>query len=589
MNAAASLSSVVFTGADAPGDPVVFINGIPAPSVRVANVAAEGPLDRRRATLVAPTRGDLPADGRVTVAQAIDLGDGSIRWPVLIDGRVESVRQATSDRATRYEASVLDRAADGFDARIAWAWRREGGRTVRVASGGEVMRAGSRGNRSLERVPIAGEKVRVVEENGGAWTVREAIETLLAFASVAGAAAMRVDTAGIPAAVADAAISRSIRLDMPVGDSLAALLDEHGLVLTREMSRSGRDIATLAAIVPAGVSRVHTFSNDAGRSPALSSTRVHGATGGAERLTAEARGWLIESTFAVVAAWNPALQGLDDAEYSTDAPGFAAVSDVFRLWALNEDGAFTPAPFSRGPAFDLRAFFGSAAEPSRARFLPCVTTDGSGRAIDPIIEASTNGGATWFVWPGTGAVRDDRAAVWLADPVLPDSWCAAARAGEARVRVTGSLRSAAPVRRTRLRGNAFHGESAAVTFGVGEAFEFARVSPGSRHFDGVRDGSLRANERDDSAALERWITARAGERRAGDGGRGEAVLLGAWPMLRPGDRVVLRVLGADAGGPSGDEGETPFGGSRVAIVSAACEWPATESRRGPSTRLVIAW
>lgn len=582
MNAAASVGPVTFAGVVAPAEPIVFVNGVPAPALRVERLVIEGPLDRRRAEIVASSEADLPGSSRINIALPRGLSDGAVKWQVLIDGRAADTKRVTGDRAVRFAVEVIDDWSVTVETRLRWAWRAEGSTLKRVPASGAALTAGSRGNGSESAVLLGRDRVRVIGDSAEPWRVGETIATVLAFARANELPAPDVELGGIPEGVAEALLTKPVRLGDTLGKCLEGLLAGHGLVFARELRRDGREVRVTASVVPAGAAKTHRFARVGATASCVGSTNITTRRAGALEFVARASGRRTESTFALVAGWNPAEESLPDSAYETSAADFARVSDVFRLWALNEDGAFSTPPFSRGSAFDLAAFFGEHEAAERARLLPCLVTDGSGRELDPVIEASVDNGATWFVWPGVTEAREDRAAVYLADAALPDTWLAAARAGEARVRVTASLRSANPMTRVRRRGNAFRGAGEAIVTDTGDAFVFQRVAEGSRHFAGVRDGTLRADERDDARELERWVSARAAERRAGDRGEGEAVLIGSWPTIRPGDRVILGV-GVEPG-PLGED-------AGVVVTSVTCEWPVAgaEIRRGATTRVAFAW
>lgn len=145
---------------------------------------------------------------------------------------------------------------------------------------------------------------------------------------------------------------------------------------------------------------------------------------------------LYEATFPLVAGWAPsadldaaadsdaAKQAATDAldelavnpgalatntwlrRYHRSGADFADFGDVGRLWVLNEDGAFTDAPYSRGAAYDFgRALSTEEAATRRwmrrtRTFLPCVTRDRSGDRLSPVVQFSFDAGTTWEPVPG---------------------------------------------------------------------------------------------------------------------------------------------------------------------------------------------
>jgi hypothetical protein len=200
------------------------------------------------------------------------------------------------------------------------------------------------------------------------------------------------------------------------------------------------------------------------------------------RFIAEAAGPVVESTFALVGGWDAADEALADGEYSkSGSSDFEAVANVFRLWVLNEDGAFTAEPFDRGPAFDLTTLFddGRAIEPQPLRFGHALSQDAAGRSVGVVVEMSIDGGASWSRYPGTASVLSDRAGVYLADDALPAGFLAAVRGGVGKIRVTATLRNPLPLQSVRWRGNPFTGAFRTQRLKLGDAFGWRRVLPGS--------------------------------------------------------------------------------------------------------------
>jgi hypothetical protein len=259
------------------------------------------------------------------------------------------------------------------------------------------------------------------------------------------------------------------------------------------------------------------------------------------KLVAEAEGQLVESTFELVGGWDPADTSLPDEEYGkSSSSDFDAVAHVFRLWVLNEDGAYSGEPFDRGEPFDLTGFFKEeeAIDPQPLRFGNPLTQDGAGRRLSVSVEMSTEDGASWSRYPGAVDVLRDRAGVYLDDDALPDGFLAAAEAGTARVRVTGTLRSPLPLRAVRWRGNPFAGSFETRRLAVGDAFRWWRVATSGKHHEALVAGERSAAEADDRAALVTWL-AQTAERRAAAEAGGPVRIEAAGPMvgLRIGDRL----------------------------------------------------
>ncbi|MCG3180553.1 MAG: hypothetical protein BIFFINMI_02915 [Phycisphaerae bacterium] len=149
----------------------------------------------------------------------------------------------------------------------------------------------------------------------------------------------------------------------------------------------------------------------------------------------------VESTFSLVAGWDPGLESGDHRTFTRQSAGFAAVRDVYRRWVLNESGDWSVEPFSRGPAANLADLFGGATLLRPRRLLPCLSSDDDGRSRGVVVEVSYDSGASWRRHPGRVEVLDNEAGVRIADDPLPPDYWQAAVAGTLAVRVTATLES----------------------------------------------------------------------------------------------------------------------------------------------------
>lgn len=155
----------------------------------------------------------------------------------------------------------------------------------------------------------------------------------------------------------------------------------------------------------------------------------------------------VESTFALVAAWDPSLEAADHRMFSLANSDFHQVRDVYRRWSLNEAGDWSGEPFNRGPAADLSAVLdGGATLLRRRRLLPCLSRDASGQSAGVLVEVSYDSGTTWQRYGGRIETLTDEAGVRIADGDLPPDYWQAARAGTLAVRVTASIESDRRVR-----------------------------------------------------------------------------------------------------------------------------------------------
>jgi hypothetical protein len=263
-----------------------------------------------------------------------------------------------------------------------------------------------------------------------------------------------------------------------------------------------------------------------------------------QRLTASAAGPMVESTFMLLPGWDPAGEGLADSAYArSTSSDFAGVQNVYRYWALNEDGAFSGPPFNQGQPFDLTTLFdqGVAIEAQALRFRPTLSQTPEAMSLGLFIEFSTNSGVDWQVYPGRVEAVLDRAAVYLADDQLPAPFLAAAKTGQARVRVTACLQSPVPMTAVRWVGNGLAGPFESVSIDADDRFQWRRVADSSQFHDQVNAGERPADVRDDRAALAGWLARQALHGRLA---RGSATtdLAGVHAGLRLGDRLT-RVAG----------------------------------------------
>jgi hypothetical protein len=529
-------------------EPMVLVDGFPESRLRLTYATYEGPLDRRRVILAIDWEATASLRARwqralVTVALPQRLADDQVRWCVLAQG---TLREA-EDHETVGQRQRAFNLADAWNGLLD-----QPGETIPWvdAQGGLVAQPNGRfalgeaANRSRKRVIIGGQSVHVFQRNGVAWTVRTALETL----SAIGGLNLALHT--LPRSIADAPLPESLDLTEPIGDALRALLESHGLVVQRELRWASGALIERRAVRPVTSGRPVTVRWAESDQPLSDVLRINrdAPRDAAQPWVARGAGWLVESTFELVGGWDPALAGQSDSEYGrTTSSDFSRYANVYRYWVLNEDSAFTDAPFNRGAPFDLTAFFDDGAvRPQPLRFRDCVTLDDAANRLAPIVEVSTDGGATWHRYSGDARLATTRAAVYLDDATLPSAFLTAAQNDQARVRVTAALRAPQPVTERRWRGNPFVGQRPARVFDLSETFRFQRVKPASIHRAAIDAGTLDAAEVNQRRELAGWLVdrmARADAALTDKRGRATLNLAGAWPMLRIGDQLL------SAGGP----------------------------------------
>ncbi|MHB1156100.1 MAG: hypothetical protein ACYC26_04595 [Phycisphaerales bacterium] len=252
---------------------------------------------------------------------------------------------------------------------------------------------------------------------------------------------------------------------------------------------------------------------------------------GPVKMTAEMGAQEVESTFTLTAGWPAWDEGKADAEYVKSTSGdFDAVANVYRAWVLNEDGTYD------GAAFDLTSLFGDGLSMAgrTVRFRGCLTRDEAGRSLGVVVEMSVDGGENWVRYPGRLSVMTDRAGVYLEDDALPPAFFAAAKTGQARVRVTATVASAWPTRRVRWMGNPFAGRFEETRFDVRDRFAWRRVDATSRYANAVARGQRAADVADERMKMEQWLATQAANAKASPV---KMRMTGPMLGLRVGDRL----------------------------------------------------
>jgi len=219
-----------------------------------------------------------------------------------------------------------------------------------------------------------------------------------------------------------------------------------------------------------------------------------------------------EATFALVKAWDPALEGTDYSLFSASTnPQFHQVKDVYRKWCLNEAGGYTGAPFNQGPAYDFSGVFGTASYVRRhRRFRLALSTDTQGRSLGYFLEVSFDGGMQW--WPYLHAFNNllDECGIWLSSDQLDvDTWAAALN-GMLRFRITASVIS--DERLTCVVADGPVGSTAPSVdhlLTLARRFKYREVSAQSTLAQKDNEGTGTPDEADDSTALHEFVRQRA--------------------------------------------------------------------------------
>ncbi len=556
--------------------PVVLIDGVPEPRLSARELRMTGPIDRRSATLdVVPSsdRGKLIdhwVNSDIALAIPNRLVDETIRWSVLLHGRLNGGEITLSAGADDHAVELVDHWTLSLDKPVRAAWWQTSGGLLFDDARPAVMKIGDDANRSEQTWEIGGQTVHVFQGNGQQWTIITALASLNAMASLA------LSLKLIPSDIRDQPLTRAVDLGRSIGDTISTILEPFGLVVQRDLARESGVVIEKRTVRDANHGRIISLAWTDNQRPVGQVSRVdtNRPAEGGQQWIARTNGWRVESTFDMVKGWDPSLEGQPDATYDkNNNPNFGTYANVFRLWALNEDGQLSGSPYNQGTPFDLGQFFGVALiRPRALRFLPTLTLDDTGDGRPPIVEISNDAGVNWSVYPGAVVISTGQATVYLNDAALPVSFLAAAKVGNAKVRVTASLQSPAPVQLRRWSGNPFVGIKPAKVFELGDAFRFQRVSPGSIHYNDLVAGQLAADEINQTNALNDWLFGKI-KRSAGtveaQPGRTRLTLVGAWPLLRPGDQIInTGNLDTDAAGRN-----EAVGGSGAVVRALRCRWP----------------
>jgi hypothetical protein len=461
--------------------PAVFVDGVWRPELAVTSVTAAAPLGVRRAEVKSTS--DEGADdlvGRpatVILPMRFDGGDGA--WLPLVHGRLAHADRSVGAARSARAWTVIDQLEDRLAAWVDHAALRE------AATVGDLLDA---------------------------------------VAALAGMTRPRRPVGDIEALAVVSADRRPGTLTAV----LTRLCDRYRLVVERALEWADGEVIERSGMRPLDRGPRVTLPR-----PDIRECTVNIAAPRPLKLIAQAGAQVVESTFELVRGWSVEHEGEGaDAYGRSTSSDFDATLNVYRLWVLNEDGAFA------GKAFDLAGLFDEdrAIPPRPLRFGPALTRDEAGRSRGVVIECSTDDGATWSHYGGSSRVLGDRAGVYLDDDVLPTDFLNAAMTGQAKVRVTATLRCPLPLEVVRWRGNPFAGpfETRAVDFG--DAHAWRRVAETSRYHAAVRSGAMTADEADDRARL-RTAVARMPTIFRRRRGRVSITAAGLVPALRIGDRI----------------------------------------------------
>ncbi|WP_428387611.1 hypothetical protein [Mucisphaera sp.] len=504
-------------------EPLIMVHGFPVDDAELVSYEVAGRLGKRDVTVALP--GSWMRGQSIELACPYRLSDERTGLRTIYRGQHAEKLSQTDSSGRRQHWKLKDRWGQRLNSRLrdlpsAWLLG-SGERTL-------ALRAGVGANRAPEAIAVNGLNIYppVEKGQGKPWQVDQAIQLLLSLAD------LEIHWL-VPASVSQARLEQDLFLNQRLEQALQQLVDDHELRMRRSEDHACVEITAdqsgLHRRVTVGIERLNGRLVEG----CLETPAVQGR--------AEASGWRVESTFELHPAWDPALTIEPDSAYSPRTScNFETVSDVFRRWVLNEDGAFVDAPYSL-PVFDLCAFFDDPQTPvAPLRFMPPLSRTTDNEPMSSLVEISEDSGSTWRVVTNR-RILTERAGVWLSDHELGASYLEAARQGHARCRITASLRSPLPVVTSYTKGHAFGGNPIQRIYEATKAYSFTRLAHGSRFYDQVRAGSRTADVRDDTERMRSWLRKQVCGASASRPARIE--LIGKQFWFQPGDRICIDELG----------------------------------------------
>lgn len=565
--------------------PIVFIDAAPEPMLRVIEYTRTAPFDRVHVVIASLQPEPDPVDmhrwlhAHAAIAIPHRTTDGLVAWQTLAQGTLEEIaHDGAADAASRHlilhdDADRMMQQGRLMPLRLIASDASPSQTTLtHDASTNARMQIGRYANCSHDTYVLHDDDppVHVLEADGQPWTLGAALASVAAFAH------LPLDVSLLPTDLADARLIESIDLTQPLEAILQPLLDRYALIASR--TRTGPAARTHArwAILPIEHGRAIDLAWAGPDQPLAQVERITSTSqrAAARTWTLEADPRRIESTFELHKGWDPALEPAPGDIIDPYDPDQAHLANVYRLWVLNEDHAYSAAPFN-APVFDLADFFDEPElKPQPLSFDSCITADPSGYPKSRVVEISTDDGVNWSPFPGASRSRYDRAAIYLTAPELPPEFIYALETGVGRLRVTASLESPQPVAVTRETGNPRLGRAPVMTHRTQGAFRFRGIDVESRFHAAVQSGLLQSTEADDTDAMAHWFDIwiqRQMFNPEHTAGRGQLQLSGAWTALKPGDRI------RNPAGPNQaiDAAERRQR-DRCIIHEVRCVWPAVD-------------
>ncbi len=206
-----------------------------------------------------------------------------------------------------------------------------------------------------------------------------------------------------------------------------------------------------------------------------------------------------ESTFALSKGWDPSLETSRWRDFVRSlSSNWPIVRDVYRKWVLNEHDWYSGQPWGLS-AHDFSDISGDEFNlPVPRPFLPCLSSDPSGRTLGLVVEIRTGPSAPWRRWRGPLWASGCEAAIYLGGDALGGEFFSAAAADQAQARITATIESDTPLK-VSIDGDIDCGRE---LIDLSNRARWDRVHSGSVFFSDDELGP--PAERDDLAMLEEW-------------------------------------------------------------------------------------
>jgi hypothetical protein len=378
----------------------------------------------------------------VRIVMPYDAGFGKVQVEELcvFAGHIEGIRTRISGGGESVEITVRDFAAKLGRKTV---YGQRVGEGISFATRKTVFNADGQPNASRETATNGGMEYRVFaaeSRNAGRWTIAEAVAYLLA--EYVSAGELAIPSVEVLEEMFGHEKAGEIDVDgMSVPDAMEKCCEPTGVRFRFEACIEEGEPAERIVLYRDGEERqVELNLQRAGERLSVSRTNIAGIDSEREyypvtrRYVGRGAVKVYEAAFGLVKAWDGALEGKVQSEYSpSTSTDFESVRDVYRRWCLNEAGDYTDPPYSRGQAYDFASLFeGEAYMQRRREFLK--TAEGT-----MLLEVSYDDGQTWSGYAGSYELFDDECGVWLDDDALSTEMWAAISAGTLLMRMTAAV------------------------------------------------------------------------------------------------------------------------------------------------------